>query len=348
LTFEDKSSQQKLGGYHSSYLDAVTGERVYYAVVVYNEGANGLAFTSKAQDNISIVASRVVAGALTNPDAGQGVLGWFDGVHGEVGDVAFALSKDAALGDVWGLQNGFAVVLLWSNKDGKLDAGPVTATIGATATGEQTLSISPASQEAIPGSTVSYTVSNAATSVDSLSLSLSELAETLVGTFGQTVLARGESTTLSVAVAAGAVAGTTTTFTVTGTPTTVNSTALESVTATIAVVTALTPAPAATTAADFSLTVTPTSQEMVRGGEVITFTITTAQVGDGSTTLKLKALHLRRGIKAYLSRTRIAAGETAILTIMAHKDAKRKTYEIVLKGSSDQADQRVPLTVVVR
>jgi hypothetical protein len=348
LTFLGATSLGKLGGYHSSYRDAATGKPVYYAVVVYSQGTNGIDFTGNARDNLTIMTSHVLAGALTDPDVGQGTVGWLDDVNGEVGDIAFALSTDAALGDVWVLQNGFAVALLWSNKDGKLDAGTATATIGATATGVTTLSISPATQNAAPGTSVSYTVTNAATAVDALALSVSGLPATVTATFAETSIAPGATTTLTLTIAADATTGTTTTFTVTGTDVV---TATETASAILTIGT--TPAgavPPATpvAAADFSMSVTPTSQEMTRGGDVVTYTITTAQIGAGSTTLTLKALHLRSGIKAYLSRTRIAAGETATVTIMAHRDARRRAYEFVLKASSDQADERVTLTVVVK
>ncbi len=217
LTVDGASSQQRLGGYHSSYVDSGTGTRVYYAVVVYNQGTNGIDFKRPARDNITIVTSGVLAGALTNPDAGQGQTGWLDDTNGEVGEIAFAVSTDPTLGDVWTLQGTFAVELLWSNKDAKLDAGTASSFAGATSTGAQTLSISPATQEAVPGTSVTFTVANAATSVDALNLAVSELPATLVATFGQTTLSPGASTTLTIAVAATATTGTTASVVVTGT-----------------------------------------------------------------------------------------------------------------------------------
>ncbi|HYE91956.1 MAG TPA: hypothetical protein VEA38_13085, partial [Terriglobales bacterium] len=171
-TFLGASSERSLGGYHSRYLDSTTGLPVYFAVVVYSQGANGLDLTGDPQQNLTILSSRVLADAFTNPDAGAAPA-WLDPTHGEVGDVAVSISADATLRDVWTFQSGFAVALLWSNRLGRLDAG--SATIGATATGEQTLSLTPATQEALPGTAVTFTISNAATSVDTLALSVSEL-----------------------------------------------------------------------------------------------------------------------------------------------------------------------------
>ena len=344
LTVEGASSQQRLGGYHSSYVDSGTGTRVYYAVVAYSQGTNGIDFNRPPRDNITIVTSGVLAGAFTNPDAGQGQTGWVDDANGEIGEIAFALSTDPALGDVWTLQGTFAVGLLWSNAGAKLDAG-TGAFVGATATGAQTLSISPATQEAVPGSSVTFTVANAATSVDALNLTVSNLPVTLVATFGQTSLAPGATTTLTIAVASDAVVGTTASVAVTGTTLTTTETA----TATLSIVATLTPttpAPSTPTPADFTLTVDPATQTMDRGGEVAVFTITTS--GDPNVTIKLKAQHLRKGLNAYLSRKRIAAGETVTLTFIARRDAKRKTYEIVLQGKSDDGEVLVPLTLTVR
>jgi hypothetical protein len=336
LTFQGVSSLGRLGGYHSSFRDAATGKLVYYAVIVYSQGGNGIDFKGNPQVNLSIFTSRVLAGAFTDPDVGQGTLGWIDDVKGEVGEIAFALSADATLKDVFTFQRGFAVVLLWSNKDAKLEDGSTTPTPTPPAT--SALSISPATQNVAVGASVTFTVTNSSTAVQTLTLSVSGLPATLTGSFATTSLAPGASTTLTITAAADAVNGTTI-FVVTGTGTTKTETATATIT-----IGATTP----TVVADFSVTVTPTSQEVTRGGDAITFVIATTQVGAKTTLLKLRTLHVLAGLKAYLSSPRIAAGETATLTIVPHRDARRKRYEIVLKASSDLADQRIPLTIVVK
>src|SRR5205085_3330707 len=111
------------------YRDSGTGQAVYYAVIVYGQGTNGIDFDANPQDNISIMTSVALAGAFTDPDLGDvtrgappaGTLGWRDDAGGEVGDIAFTLSGDAGFGDVWVFQSGFAVALLWSNALGALD-----------------------------------------------------------------------------------------------------------------------------------------------------------------------------------------------------------------------------------
>ena len=87
---------------------------------------------------------------------------------------------------------------------------------------------------------------------------------------------------------------------------------------------------------------------MVRRGPNAVYTITTTSVGTGVVRLKLKTSHVLGGLKAYLSASRIVAGQSATIAIRAHRDTKRKTYELKLKVSSDQADQLIVLTLRVR
>ncbi|HYE90220.1 MAG TPA: hypothetical protein VEA38_04330, partial [Terriglobales bacterium] len=342
-TFLGASSERRLGGYHSRYLDPNTGLPVYFAVVVYSQGANGLDLTGDPQQNLSILSSRVLAGAFTNPDDGAAPA-WFDPTHGEVGDVAISISADATLRDVWTFQNGFAVALLWSNKLGRLDAGSVT--IGATATGEQTLSLSPATQEAVPGTTVTFTIANAATSVDSLALTVSELPAGITATLSAPTLAPGASATLTVAVAADVATGQSVSVTVLG----ANSLGVSEVaTATLSIVTTLTaaaPAPAAA-AADFTISVATASLDMPRGS-IATFAVVTAPVGDAAVPLRVKVVGLNRQLKAYVSRTRTLAGDTIEVTIMAHRRARSRPYAFSILVASKQSEQLVPVTVVLQ
>ncbi|MBM4440994.1 MAG: hypothetical protein FJ027_11270 [Candidatus Rokubacteria bacterium] len=340
-TFLGNSSDRKLGGYHSRYLDPATGLPVYFAVVVYSLGANGLDLTGDPQQNLSILSSRVLAGAFTNPDDGTAPA-WFDTTHGEVGDVALSVSADATLRDVWTFQNGFAVALLWSNKLGRLDAG--SATIGATATGEQTLALTPATQEALPGTTVTFTVTNAATSVDSLALTVSELLAGVTATLSATTLAPGASATLTVAVAADVATGQSVSVTVLG----ANALGISEVaSATLSIVTALTAAAPAPAAADFTISVATASLDMPRG-TVATFAVVTAPVGDAGVPLRVKVVGLNRRLKAYVSRTRTLAGDTIEVTIMAHRSARSRPYAFSVLVASKQSEQLVPVTVVLK
>ncbi len=356
LSFQGASSQSKLGAYHSSYRDAVTGKAVYYAVVVYSQGSNGVDLTGAPQDNISIMTSDALAGAMTDPDLGDvirgapssGTIGWRDDVNGDIGDLAFVLGTDPAFADVWGFQNGFAVELLWSNKDAKLTAGTTTVTgsipsvrIGdATTSSSISLSLSPTTQTVAPGASGTYTVSNGTS--DTLTLAVSGLPANVTGTLGQTVLTPGGTTTLTLAVATGAATGSTA-FAVTGT----GGASLQTASGTLSVGTTTTTPTPVVSSADFSLTATPSSQPIDAGGEVVTFTIASQPTGATNPVIKLQAQHLPHGIKAYISPSTIVAGDTATVTILAHQDPPRGSHDITIKGSSRTRNQRITITIVI-
>jgi hypothetical protein len=333
MTVDDTSSLQRLGGYHSSYLDSATGLPVYYLVVAYSQGANGIDFNLAARDNITIVASGVLAGALTNPDAGLAQAGWVDVVNGEVGQIAFALSTDPAGGDVWVRQGAFAVELLWSNEAGKLDAGTATALVGATATGVQTLSITPSNQQAVPGSTVIFTVSNDATSVTALNLTLSQLPAALVGTLGQTALAPGQSTTLTIEVPATTSVGTTASASVTGT----SGTSTETATATLSIV-------ATTTGGGQGLSITPATEQVVPGTSA-SFTVANATSND---TLNLTVSELPATLVATFGQTALAPGQSTTLTIAAGANAAVGTSaSITVTGTNATSTQTATATLSI-
>ncbi len=120
------TSQQGLGGFHGSYTDSKTGKEVYYAVIAYSKGSNGIDFNGNPQDNNSIVASHEWSEAATDPDVGLvnrtgngNKLGWYDNNFGEVGDIPINISNDPNLRDVWGKEGGFAFQKEWSNKDNR-------------------------------------------------------------------------------------------------------------------------------------------------------------------------------------------------------------------------------------
>ncbi len=123
----DATSQNGLGGFHGSYQDPATGKNVYYAVIAYSKGSNGIDFTGNPQDNNSITASHEWSEAATDPNVAdvnrgapsQGTLGWYDNRLGEIGDIPINISKDPSLSDVWGKVGGFAFQKEWSNKDNK-------------------------------------------------------------------------------------------------------------------------------------------------------------------------------------------------------------------------------------
>jgi hypothetical protein len=142
-----ESSRHGVGGLHGSITEK--GKQVYYAAVVYSQGSlfgtNGIDFTGKPQDNMSIAESHEVTEAVTDPDVelanrthDTSKLGWYDDVtpwahdgvlqvgKGEVGDIPVLNAElhDRGLASVWGRSDGFAFQKEWSNEDGRAELEP--------------------------------------------------------------------------------------------------------------------------------------------------------------------------------------------------------------------------------
>lgn len=112
------TSRDGVGGYHYSF-DTADGKRVYYAVMAYPDKTNGIQFTNNALDNITIAASHEMTEVVTDPDVGNGELGWYDYTYGEIGDIQLAMGYP--LSDVYGKSDGYMVQKEWSNKDGAFE-----------------------------------------------------------------------------------------------------------------------------------------------------------------------------------------------------------------------------------
>lgn len=113
----DADSRRGLGGFHGSYVDPATRKKVYYAAIVYADGANGIPFTQKPVDNITIAASHEWSEAVTDPDVNHGKLGWYNRTFGEIGDIPVMMRFP--LSTLWGRVEGCAVQKEWSNAEGK-------------------------------------------------------------------------------------------------------------------------------------------------------------------------------------------------------------------------------------
>ena len=114
LRHGEADSRRGLGGFHGSYIDPRSRKPVYYAAIVYADSKNGVQFTSKPLDNISIAATHEWSEAVTDPDVNRGKLGWYDRVFGEIGDIP--LNMGFAPSQLWGRLNGCAVQREWSNR----------------------------------------------------------------------------------------------------------------------------------------------------------------------------------------------------------------------------------------
>ncbi len=117
LTDGYADSRNGMGGYHGSYRDEKTGRKVYYAAIAYADKGNGVQFTTRPVDNMSIAASHEWTEAVTDPDVNAGKLGWYSKRFGEVGDIPITLGYP--LSELWGRIDGCAVQKEWSNALGE-------------------------------------------------------------------------------------------------------------------------------------------------------------------------------------------------------------------------------------
>jgi hypothetical protein len=141
------SSYQGMGGYHGSIT--VNGHEVCYAAIAYSQRGtfvtNGVDFTGRPRDDISIAESHEVTEAVTDPDVQLAMrtrdaskLGWYDDVTpwshdgarhrglGEIGDIPVteAELRGASLSTTWGRVGDFAFQKEWSNQDGRAELAP--------------------------------------------------------------------------------------------------------------------------------------------------------------------------------------------------------------------------------
>ena len=116
------TSKDGLGGFHGSYVDA-KGKSVYFGVICYSQGSNGIDFTGKGRDNVTITESHEFDEAATDPDVSTGKVAWYNEKYGEIGDLAVN-SGLVPLSKAYGRDSGgYEVQVEWSNKDGKFLAG---------------------------------------------------------------------------------------------------------------------------------------------------------------------------------------------------------------------------------
>jgi len=120
------TSLNGLGGFHGS-VAGPDGQPIYYSVIAYSQGRNGIDFTGNPQDNVGITESHEWMEAMTDPDVNSTIpgrgLGWYDDVdNGEIGDLAIS---QLPLSQTWQRdENGFATQLEWSTRDGAYEIAP--------------------------------------------------------------------------------------------------------------------------------------------------------------------------------------------------------------------------------
>jgi hypothetical protein len=125
-----ETSKLGLGGFHGSFAN--DGTPVYFSVIAYSQGRNGIDFTGDPAENITITESHEWAETMTDPDVqsqipGHNTLGWYadpntSAVGGEIGDLAM---DEIPLHSVYQRDSaGYMEQLLWSNRDQRYEITP--------------------------------------------------------------------------------------------------------------------------------------------------------------------------------------------------------------------------------
>jgi hypothetical protein len=121
------TSLEGMGGYHRSFDLTPGSSPIYYSVIVYGDETNGANLNGNSRDNITIVETHEWTEVATDPDVGRSDtpgrnVAWMNFRWGEVADTAnFLLPID----EVWTRDKaGFAVQLIWSNKDKAFEIAP--------------------------------------------------------------------------------------------------------------------------------------------------------------------------------------------------------------------------------
>jgi len=213
------------------------------------------------------------------------------------------------------------------------DPHPPTRTITVNPAPDFSVSASPSSQSSVQGGSVPYTVSIGALNgfSDTVNLSVSGLPSGASSSFAPASVAGSGSSTLTVMTSSSTPVGTYT-LTITGATATLN----HSVNVTLKV----------NSAADFSLSVSPTVVQISRGSSgKDTVTVSALQGFAGTVSLKVTGLPSRTS--ASWSSTTVTGSGSVILSIRVNSHARTGTYNLTITGTSGSLVHSIQLSLAV-
>jgi len=214
------------------------------------------------------------------------------------------------------------------------DPNPPTRTITVNPAPDFSLAASPSSRSTARGGNVAYAVSVSALNgfSGSVNFSASGLPSGAAASFVPTSITGSGSSTLTVSTSASTPVGTYT-LTITGAAGALN----HSVNVTLSV----------NSGGDFSLSASPTTLQVPRGGSSSdNVTVSALQGFTGTVSLTLAGLPARAS--ATWSPSTVSGSGTSVLTIRANKPARSGTYNLSIKGTSGNLVHSIPLTLVVQ
>ena len=228
----------------------------------------------------------------------------------------------------------FTATLTVTDNANLSDPNPPTRTITVNPAPDFILSASPLSQSTPPAGNVSYTVSVEALNgfTDTVNFSVSGVPAGASASFVPASVTGSSSSTLTVTTSASTAPGSYA-LSILGTTASLS----HSVNVTLVV----------NSAGDFSLSASPTSLQVVRGGTGSdTVTVAATQGFNGTVSLSISGVPAR--VTASWSVSNVSGSGSAILTIRANKPARSGTYTLTITGTSGNVVHSIPLTLVVQ
>jgi hypothetical protein len=235
---------------------------------------------------------------------------------------------------IYASAGSFTATLTVTDNAGLTDPTPPTRTITVNPAPDFSLSASPSSQSLVQGANAQYTVSVAPLNgfSDTVNFSVGGLPLGASASFVPASVTGSGSSTLTVTTSASTPVGTYT-LSITGATTTLN----HSVNVTLNV----------NSAGDFTLSASPTTLQIPRGGSGSdTVTVSALQGFTGTVSLSLTGLPARTS--ASWNPSTVTGSGSSVLTIRVNKPARSGTYSLTITGTSGNLVHSIPLTLVVQ
>jgi hypothetical protein len=281
--------------------------------------------------NVAITAGQSVlfAGTGTDPDGTITSYSWsFPGGNPST-------SSLAAPGNVnYNNPGTFAATLTVTDNAGLTDPNPPSRTITVSPAPDFSISATPSSRSVVQGSGTNYTVTITPSNGFSgtVSFSASGLPSGASASFTPSTVSGQGSTTLNVATSLSTQAGNYT-LTING------STAGHSHSATVQL--------AITSAADFSLSVTPSSLSIVRGNSG-SYTVSVLALHGFAGTVSFKVTGVPSRVTASFNPTTVSGSGSSILKVAAGRRSHAGTYKLTVTGTSSNLIHSASVTLVLK
>ena len=286
--------------------------------------------TNPATD-VTITAGQAVffSGSGTDPDGTISAYSWtFPG--GSPSSSALASPGNV----IYSAAGTYTATLTVTDNANLTDANPPTRKVTVNPAPDFAISASPSSRSVVQGGNVPYTVSVSALNgfTDTVNLSVSGLPSGAAAAFNPASISMSGSSTLTITTAANTPTGTFT-LTVTGT----SASRTHSTSATLIV----------TSAADFSLSASKSTLQIVRGGSSPdTITVSALRGFTGAVSLSVSGVPAR--VTAKFSTTTVTGSGSSTLTVHVGRRARTGTYTMRVTGTSGNLSHSIPVTLVVQ